>query len=156
MTEDGRRSSPFLFTRSVSSLSTVFTSLAIDHDETRGSWFPHARMYFSMYVDVCAHVPVLCTQDGGKTIDGSMQLYSMELKKQQQLEGHAACFNNIVIDETVGPQPVICFTEKKRDSSEFKLHIRDIYSSREGSQTPPLRRRFLVSLFQAVRGSQFF
>ncbi|PHJ18808.1 clathrin heavy [Cystoisospora suis] len=81
----------------------------------------------------------ISTQDGGKTIDGSMQLYSMELKKQQQLEGHAACFNNIVIDEAVGPQPVICFTEKKRDSSEFKLHIRDIYSSREGSQTPPLR-----------------
>ncbi|EPR59821.1 chain i, clathrin d6 coat with auxilin j-domain [Toxoplasma gondii TgCatPRC2] len=78
----------------------------------------------------------ISTQDGGKTIDGSMQLYSMELKKQQQLEGHAACFNNIVIDEAVGPQPVICFTEKKRGSPDFKLHIRDIYSSRDGGQTP--------------------
>ncbi|CDJ48748.1 clathrin heavy chain, putative [Eimeria brunetti] len=80
----------------------------------------------------------ISTQDGGKTIDGSLQLYSMELKKHQQLEGHAACFGGLVVDEALGPQPVICFAEKKRGSPEFKLHVRDLAPKREDGK-PPLR-----------------
>lgn len=80
----------------------------------------------------------ISTQDGGKTIDGSLQLYSLELKKHQQLEGHAACFGSLVIDESLGPQPVICFAEKKRGSPEFKLHVRDLAPKRDDGK-PPLR-----------------
>lgn len=80
----------------------------------------------------------ISTQDGGKTIDGAMQLYSLELRKHQQLEGHAACFGSLVCEEASGPQPVICFAEKKRGSPEFKLHIRDLSSKREDGK-PPLR-----------------
>lgn len=80
----------------------------------------------------------ISTQDGGKTIDGSLQLYSLELKKHQQLEGHAACFGSLVMDEALGPQPVICFAEKKRGSPEFKLHVRDLAPKRDDGK-PPLR-----------------
>ncbi|KAL8431096.1 hypothetical protein ACSSS7_005501 [Eimeria intestinalis] len=78
----------------------------------------------------------ISTQDGGQTIDGSLQLFSLELKKHQQLEGHAACFGSLVMDEAQGPQPVICFAEKKRGSPEFKLHVRDLAAKREDGKQP--------------------
>lgn len=48
----------------------------------------------------------ISTQDYGKTVDDSMQLYSIEKRQQQMLEGHASGFISIIIDDLKGPQGV--------------------------------------------------
>eukprot|EP00922_Rhytidocystis_sp_ex-Travisia-forbesii_P070816 GHVS01105726.1.p1 GENE.GHVS01105726.1~~GHVS01105726.1.p1 ORF type:complete len:1773 (+),score=396.02 GHVS01105726.1:341-5659(+) len=81
----------------------------------------------------------ISTADGGKTIDGSMQLYSIEKKQQQMLEGHAGCFAEIVLDESQGATTgVFMFAERKKDGGGVsRLHVMDIYSRRgEGLPAP--------------------
>jgi len=73
----------------------------------------------------------------GKTIDGSMQLYSIERKQQQLLEGHAGSFGNVMVDDSGTPAGVISFVERKAGTLQTKLHIMDVTKARgEGIPTP--------------------
>eukprot|EP00922_Rhytidocystis_sp_ex-Travisia-forbesii_P044502 GHVS01066380.1.p1 GENE.GHVS01066380.1~~GHVS01066380.1.p1 ORF type:complete len:1807 (-),score=256.84 GHVS01066380.1:448-5775(-) len=83
----------------------------------------------------------ISTQDGGKSIDGSMQLYSIEKKQQQMLEGHTGCFANVILDDAAqGPTGVFMFAERKKDGGGVsRLHVMDIYSKRGEGLPPPFK-----------------
>merc|ERR1719408_847604 len=53
----------------------------------------------------------ISTQDQGKTIDGNMQLYSVEKKQQQLLEGHAGCFGDLKITDDGSVSGLFAFSE---------------------------------------------
>ena len=56
----------------------------------------------------------ISTPDGGKTINGHIQLYFIEGGKQQLLEGHACTFGKVVIhSESQEKSNVFCFVERK-------------------------------------------
>jgi clathrin heavy chain len=79
----------------------------------------------------------ISTQDQGRTIDGNMQLYSIERKQQQLLEGHAGAFGNVAVADNEGPAGLFAFQERKQGQSATKLHIMDISKQRgEGMPAP--------------------
>lgn len=81
----------------------------------------------------------ISTQDQGKTIDGNMQLYSVERKQQQLLEGHAGCFGNVAISDTAGPAGLFTFTERKAGTLQTKLHVMDVTAPRGEGLPPPFK-----------------
>ncbi|CAE8645522.1 unnamed protein product, partial [Polarella glacialis] len=80
----------------------------------------------------------ISTQDQGKTIDGNMQLYSMEKKQQQLLEGHAGNFGDVRVNDTdAAPAGLFAFTERKAGTNVTKLHVMDVTKPRgEGMAAP--------------------
>eukprot|EP00913_Durusdinium_trenchii_P027645 g25926.t1 len=72
------------------------------------------------------------------TIDGNMQLYSVERKQQQLLEGHAGCFGNVYVDDGGVRCGVFAFQERKAGQPGTKLHIMDILKNR-GESAPPFK-----------------
>jgi clathrin heavy chain len=68
----------------------------------------------------------ISTPDGGKTIDGSMQLYSVEKKQQQLLEGHAGTFADVPIEDNGQSIGLFCFMERKHGQFATRLHILDL------------------------------
>eukprot|EP00933_Yihiella_yeosuensis_P029624 TRINITY_DN23254_c0_g2_i2.p1 TRINITY_DN23254_c0_g2~~TRINITY_DN23254_c0_g2_i2.p1 ORF type:complete len:1724 (+),score=416.69 TRINITY_DN23254_c0_g2_i2:72-5243(+) len=76
----------------------------------------------------------ISTQDQGRTIDGNMQLYSLERKQQQMLEGHAGCFGNVLVDDGAVPAGLFAFQERK--AGVTKLHIMDIAKNRGEGAAP--------------------
>jgi len=78
----------------------------------------------------------ISSQDQGRTIDGNMQLYSVERKQQQLLEGHAGCFGNVFVDDGGVRCGVFAFQERKVGQTATKLHIMDILKNRGESATP--------------------
>jgi len=81
----------------------------------------------------------ISTQDQGKTIDGNMQLYSVEKKQQQLLEGHAGCFGNVLTNDTEGPAGLFAFQERKQGTTTTKLHIMDVTKARGEGIPPPFK-----------------
>merc|ERR1719284_1336036 len=80
---------------------------------------------------------VISTQDQGRTIDGNMQLYSMEKKQQQLLEGHYGTFGNVLVDDSGPPAGLFAFMERKAGTTQTKLHIMDVCKARgEGLPAP--------------------
>jgi clathrin heavy chain len=71
----------------------------------------------------------ISTPDGGKTIEGSMQLYSSEKKQQQLLEGHAGTFGEAPIDDSGKKISLFCFMERKHGQVQTRLHILDLSRS---------------------------
>src|SRR5690348_14608634 len=53
-----------------------------------------------------------------------MQLYSVEKKMSQAIEGHAAAFVNFVLEGASGPSILFCFT--KRTPTDSKLYIIEV------------------------------
>jgi clathrin heavy chain len=79
----------------------------------------------------------ISSPDGGKTIDGNMQLYSIEKKQQQLLEGHAGAFGNVLVADGEGPAGLFAFAERKSGTMQTKLHIMDVTKPRgEGLPAP--------------------
>ena len=79
----------------------------------------------------------ISTQDQGRTIDGNMQLYSVEKKQQQMLEGHAGGFGNVLTADSEPPSGLFAFMERKVGSLQTKLHIMDVTKPRgEGLPAP--------------------
>ena len=68
----------------------------------------------------------ISTPDGGKTIDGSMQLFSVEKKQQQLLEGHAGTFAEVPMDDTGRKVGLFSFMERKHGTTVTRLHIIDL------------------------------
>jgi len=78
----------------------------------------------------------ISTQDQGKTIDGNMQLYSIERKQQQLLEGHAGAFGNVVVGDGEPAAGLFSFCERKQGTLQTKLHIMDVSKSRGEGAAP--------------------
>ncbi|KAF4740660.1 hypothetical protein FOZ62_015631, partial [Perkinsus olseni] len=68
----------------------------------------------------------ISTPDGGRTIEGSLQLFSVERKQQQLLEGHAANFADAPVDDSGEAIGLFSFMERKAGSTATKLHIMDL------------------------------
>jgi len=81
----------------------------------------------------------ISTQDQGRTIDGSMQLYSVEKKQQQLLEGHAGCFGNVAVADGEAPAGLFAFSERKVGSVQTRLHIMDVMKPRGEGMSPPFK-----------------
>jgi clathrin heavy chain len=81
----------------------------------------------------------ISTADQGKTIDGSMQLYSIEKKQQQLLEGHAGTFGNVKTDDSGSPSGVIAFVERKQGTLQTKLHVMDVTKPRGPDLPAPFK-----------------
>merc|ERR1719271_858969 len=66
--------------------------------------------------------------DGGKTISGAMQLYSVERQQQQMLEGHAGCFGDVMVqDGMTEPAGLFAFMERTAaDPNTTKLRVMDV------------------------------
>ena len=71
-----------------------------------------------------------------KNINAQMQLYNMERKQQQLLEGYSACFANIpVTDSAPGyTNNLFAFCEKKASETQIRLHIMEIGNPAPGAQ----------------------
>ena len=65
----------------------------------------------------------ISTPDGGKTINGHMQLYFTGGQQQQILEGHAGCFGEIPLRDGQPPTTCFAFIEKKASESVSKIHV---------------------------------
>jgi len=68
----------------------------------------------------------ISTPDQGKTIDGNMQLYSVEKKQQQMLEGHAGNFGDVLVNDSATPSGVFAFTERKTGTTQTTLRIMEL------------------------------
>ena len=72
------------------------------------------------------------TPDGGKTINGHIQLYFIEGGKQQLLEGYACTFGKAYIHNDSFQSTLFCFVEKKINENIAKVHINEISTAPEG------------------------
>mmetsp|Transcript_59562 Transcript_59562/g.174212 ORF Transcript_59562/g.174212 Transcript_59562/m.174212 type:complete len:1727 (+) Transcript_59562:54-5234(+) len=88
----------------------------------------------------------ISTQDQGQTIDGSMQLWSVEKKQQQLLEGHAGCFGNVVVADGEAAAGLFAFSERKVGSLQTKLHIMDVTKPRVEGQPAPFRMQADIAM----------
>ena len=55
----------------------------------------------------------ISSPDGGKTINGHIQLYFIEGGKQQLLEGHACTFGQAYLHNESHKSNIFCFVERK-------------------------------------------
>ena len=76
----------------------------------------------------------ISTPDGGKTINGHMQLYFTGGQQQQILEGHAGCFGEIPLRDGQGPTTCFSFIEKKSTESASRIHIMEINKPASGAK----------------------
>lgn len=67
----------------------------------------------------------ISTPDGGKTINGHIQLYFIEGSKQQIIEGHCCTFGEALLHNDTQKSSIFCFFEKKADQPP-KVHITEI------------------------------
>ncbi|VDP04940.1 unnamed protein product [Soboliphyme baturini] len=61
-----------------------------------------------------------------------MQLYSIERKVSQPIEGHAACFLQFTLEGNPEPSNIFCFAV--RNATAGKLHIIEVGSPPAGNQ----------------------
>lgn len=74
----------------------------------------------------------ISTPDGGKTINGHIQLFLIESQKQQQLDGHCAVFGEGIVHEG-HTSTLLAFVEKKPHEAHSKVHITEISPLKEGT-----------------------
>ena len=65
------------------------------------------------------------SQAAGGVIQGNMQLYSVEKKVSQTLQGHAGCFHSMAVPGRSDPAQVLIFEEKKADQPA-KLFVMEV------------------------------
>lgn len=62
-----------------------------------------------------------------KQIQGQMQLFFVDKRQQQLLEGYAGCFTDIpVTDNSTYKNSLFCFCEKKAAEAVQRLHFMEI------------------------------
>jgi len=66
------------------------------------------------------------SQGEGGVIQGTMQLYSVEKRVSQVLSGHTGSFAQIKVAGRTDVAQVLCFTEKKADSPQYKLFVMEV------------------------------
>lgn len=68
----------------------------------------------------------ISTPDGGRTINGHIQLFLIEAAKQQVLEGHCCTFGEAFVHSDDFKSSLFCFVERKQGESVSRLHITEI------------------------------
>ena len=76
----------------------------------------------------------ISTPDGGKTINGHIQLFLIDGAKQQMLEGHCCQFGEALVHGDDYKSSLFCFVERKSGESTSKLHINEIGAPPQGVQ----------------------
>ncbi|KAK6591199.1 clathrin heavy chain [Cryptosporidium xiaoi] len=77
--------------------------------------------------------PVTCETTGNITVQGQLQLFSVEKRQQQLIEGFSGNFGELIIDDFQNtPASIVCFVEKRKDQQNAKLHVMDISGNRGG------------------------
>ena len=76
----------------------------------------------------------ISTPDGGKTINGHMQLYFTGGQQQQILEGHAGCFGEVPLRDGQAPVTCFAFVEKKSTESGSRIHVMEINKPAAGAK----------------------
>lgn len=82
---------------------------------------------------------------------GAMQLYSVERRVSQPIEGHAACFVAFRMEGNPQPSNLFCFSV--RSSQSAKLHVIELGTSPQGNQ--PFAKKQVDVYYPAEAGSDF-
>ncbi|XP_071479405.1 clathrin heavy chain 1-like [Diadema antillarum] len=82
---------------------------------------------------------------------GAMQLYSVERKVSQPIEGHAACFTSFKMENNPEPSTLFCFGV--RGAAGGKLHIIEVGSPASGNQ--PFTKKAVDLFFPPEAQSDF-
>jgi len=83
-------------------------------------------------------------------IAGAMQLYSVERKVSQALEGHAAAFGDFVVEG--GNKPSVLFSFAKRTANESKLYIIEVAKP---DDSPAFTKRAVDVYYPAEAAADF-
>jgi len=78
-------------------------------------------------------------------IAGAMQLYSVEKKVSQAIEGHAAAFGNFTVDGATSPSIIFAFA--KRTANEAKLYIIEVGRPDDAPSTVPAFQKKAVDIY---------
>ena len=78
------------------------------------------------------------SQGANSSINGNMQLYSVDKRVSQPLQGHAGCFASVHVNNEATARNVFCFIEKK-PQQQPKLFVMQVGQGGEGSpfKIPP-------------------
>lgn len=78
--------------------------------------------------------PVTNETTGSISVKGQLQLFSVEKRQQQLIEGFSGNFGELIVDDFLhSPASVVCFVEKKQENPNARLHVMDISGQRAGS-----------------------
>lgn len=80
-----------------------------------------------------------------------MQLYSVERKVSQPIEGHAACFLSMKVEGNPEPSTLFCFSV--RNAQGGKLHIIEVGTPPQGNQ--PFQKKAVEVFFPPEAQSDF-
>eukprot|EP00824_Muranothrix_gubernata_P013157 TRINITY_DN2754_c0_g1_i2.p1 TRINITY_DN2754_c0_g1~~TRINITY_DN2754_c0_g1_i2.p1 ORF type:complete len:1581 (-),score=427.08 TRINITY_DN2754_c0_g1_i2:505-4755(-) len=81
----------------------------------------------------------ISSPDGGQSINGTMQLYSIEHKQQQIIEGFTPSFADANIDPTY-KSSIVCFIGKKSSETQSFVHINEIGVPKPGSNKLKIKK----------------
>lgn len=59
----------------------------------------------------------------GKTINGHIQLFSIDLQKQQPLDGHCCTFGEVLIHNDEQKSVLFCFAERKPGENTSRVRV---------------------------------
>eukprot|EP00824_Muranothrix_gubernata_P004637 TRINITY_DN15925_c0_g1_i1.p1 TRINITY_DN15925_c0_g1~~TRINITY_DN15925_c0_g1_i1.p1 ORF type:complete len:1721 (+),score=473.39 TRINITY_DN15925_c0_g1_i1:271-5163(+) len=90
-------------------------------------------------------------QEEGR-VSGRMQLYSVDKKVSQPIEGHAASFAEMTLDGATVPSTLFCFASKKPDSA--RLHIIEVTADKPAGE-PAFPKRAVDIFFPAEAAADF-
>ena len=68
----------------------------------------------------------ISSPDGGKTINGHMQLCLIEGQKSQILDGHCGCFGEVFYHSGDYKSTIIAFFERKPNETTQRVHLTEI------------------------------
>jgi hypothetical protein len=87
-----------------------------------GSWPGSCSLLES---DAAAMTPTVCPACRPQLVKGFMQLYSVDQKRSQALEAHAAAFSTVKVPGRGTPSTVISFAQKTFNNGTLtsKLHV---------------------------------
>lgn len=104
--------------------------------------------------------PVTNESTGSISVKGQLQLFSVEKRQQQLIEGFSGNFGELIVDDFVhSPASIVCFVEKKQEHSNARLHVMDISGQRAGSGefgsslSPPTPFKAVIELPTVDEGS---
>lgn len=80
-----------------------------------------------------------------------MQLYSVDKKVAQPIEGHASCFLQFKAEGNPHPSNLFCFAERSQTHS--RLHIIELSTPPEGNQ--PFQKKQVEIQFAAEAATDF-
>ena len=80
------------------------------------------KIYKMPATDVCKHSVAVLEPVQTNRVVGAMQLYSMERKVSQPIEGHAAAFSQFLIPGNATPSTLFCFAVRGAQGGKVFLN----------------------------------